>query len=349
MIERIFKDKISCIFLSLVISLNLLGFYSFLLLPAIASAQQTENSEAYCRDLTVPDPQNAGERIDRYIKLGIPIPGFTQTIEDKDGNKIHVVKDLSCYIYYFYKYFASVVGILAAVMIIWGGFKYLTSFGNPSRISGAKEQITSAIIGLFITLGTYVILFTINPSIVNLRMPAVTSIKQIKQSTIWCADSIFGPPQECGKPEKNSEGQTCYWHVCDNENDVCVLEEKFVCRNARDFCYYKKISSKNYRSGSECSEVNKYLERAGFRNIICRPYEITPGGEKQQHCNLSEILKCPVAYERASCENCGEELCKDGYSKCKEPEEEIVGTVVDFICCGSEAFPTHYICTSLNE
>lgn len=43
-----------------------------------------------------------------------------------------------------------VVGIVAVVMIIWGGFKYITSGGDSSNVSGAKNTLVYAIVGLII-------------------------------------------------------------------------------------------------------------------------------------------------------------------------------------------------------
>jgi len=46
--------------------------------------------------------------------------------------------------------FSVVVGIVAVIMIIWGGFKYITSGGDSGNITSAKNTIIYAIIGLVI-------------------------------------------------------------------------------------------------------------------------------------------------------------------------------------------------------
>lgn len=46
--------------------------------------------------------------------------------------------------------FSIIVGFVAVVMIIVGGIKYITSGGESSNISGAKNTIVYAIIGLII-------------------------------------------------------------------------------------------------------------------------------------------------------------------------------------------------------
>ncbi|HEU0080781.1 MAG TPA: hypothetical protein VFQ72_02025 [Candidatus Paceibacterota bacterium] len=56
--------------------------------------------------------------------------------------------------------------IIAVVMIILAGFKYMYQESIDGK-SDAKEQITNAFIGLFVILGSYIILKTINPALVD--------------------------------------------------------------------------------------------------------------------------------------------------------------------------------------
>lgn len=46
--------------------------------------------------------------------------------------------------------FSWVVGVVAVIMIIVGGFKYITSGGDSGKITSAKNSIIYAIIGLVI-------------------------------------------------------------------------------------------------------------------------------------------------------------------------------------------------------
>lgn len=46
--------------------------------------------------------------------------------------------------------FSVVVGIVAVIMIIFGGFKYITSGGDSGNVSSAKNTILFAIVGLII-------------------------------------------------------------------------------------------------------------------------------------------------------------------------------------------------------
>ena len=49
------------------------------------------------------------------------------------------------------------LGILAIIIILWGGFRWLTSGGNEEKIGEAKKIITAGIIGLVIIFTSYAI------------------------------------------------------------------------------------------------------------------------------------------------------------------------------------------------
>ncbi len=50
-----------------------------------------------------------------------------------------------------------VIGILAVVMLIVGGFKYTTSSGDPGKVDEAKKTILYAVIGLIVAILAFAI------------------------------------------------------------------------------------------------------------------------------------------------------------------------------------------------
>jgi hypothetical protein len=46
--------------------------------------------------------------------------------------------------------FSAVVGIIAVIMIIYGGFKFITSGGDSTKVTSARNTIIYAVIGLII-------------------------------------------------------------------------------------------------------------------------------------------------------------------------------------------------------
>ncbi len=51
----------------------------------------------------------------------------------------------------------GLIGIIAVVFVIIGGFKYMTSQGEPGRVQQAKNTIMYALIGLAVTLSAFAI------------------------------------------------------------------------------------------------------------------------------------------------------------------------------------------------
>ncbi len=59
--------------------------------------------------------------------------------------------------------FSLIVGIVAVIMIIFGGFKYITSAGNQEKVKSAKQTLVYALIGIIIVaLAQIIVKFVLN-------------------------------------------------------------------------------------------------------------------------------------------------------------------------------------------
>ncbi len=47
------------------------------------------------------------------------------------------------------------LGVIALVLIIYGGFMWMTARGNEEQVTSARTLLTSAVIGLIIIIGSY--------------------------------------------------------------------------------------------------------------------------------------------------------------------------------------------------
>lgn len=112
----------------------------FLFLPAISSASEL--------NLTYPT---------------IDIPGVGKVT-------LSLGMDLNRLVAWFYYFIVGIAGFAAFIMLVWGGFRWLTSAGNPAAISDAKDRIFSALLGLLIILASYLILKVINPELLMLNL-----------------------------------------------------------------------------------------------------------------------------------------------------------------------------------
>ena len=70
------------------------------------------------------------------------------TAEDED------VRDMAVTIV---KYLITFLGIIAVVIILYGGFVWMTAAGNDDRVSKAKNIIIAGVIGLIIVIAAFAI------------------------------------------------------------------------------------------------------------------------------------------------------------------------------------------------
>jgi hypothetical protein len=58
--------------------------------------------------------------------------------------------------------FSVLVGVVAVIMIIWGGLRYITSGGDSAKITSAKNTIIYALIGLVVVaLAQFIVKFVL--------------------------------------------------------------------------------------------------------------------------------------------------------------------------------------------
>ncbi|MDD3284764.1 MAG: N-acetylmuramoyl-L-alanine amidase [Patescibacteria group bacterium] len=107
------------------------------------------------------------------FKPEVPIPGFQDEVE--------ISPDLlATYISAVYNYVLYLAGVMAVIVIMIGGFQWVSAGGNESKIGEAKERIVGAIIGLVITLGSFLLLKTINPNLVVTKSLNVGIIEPVE-------------------------------------------------------------------------------------------------------------------------------------------------------------------------
>jgi hypothetical protein len=107
---------------------------------------------------------------DYYCPLA-PLPGTT---DDKGGIDIKK-QGIPGYISGLITLVIGLIGVLSVLMIVVGGIEYMSTVQVGEK-EGARARITNAIFGLVLALGSYAVLNTINPNLVdlNVSLPNVT-------------------------------------------------------------------------------------------------------------------------------------------------------------------------------
>ncbi|GEM_PF-1873257 len=107
--------------------------------------------------------------------------------------------DVCGFVSNFYTFSLMIAGILAFGAIVYGGVKYTFAAGNPSGQSEGKEWVKSALLGLLLLVGAYVILNTINPGLVKSGSSCLSALPGIAPSP-----SPSPTPPNDGLPPPNS-------------------------------------------------------------------------------------------------------------------------------------------------
>ncbi len=94
------------------------------------------------------------------VKMGVP--GGPETYSEENG--------LQKYVSGIFTWAIGVAGVCALIMVIFGGYQYMASASNPELKKVAINTITQALIGLAIAICTFVLLKTIDPSILGLQL-----------------------------------------------------------------------------------------------------------------------------------------------------------------------------------
>ena len=121
--------------------------------------------------------------------------------------------DFPAYVKALYAFAIFSVAIAALLMVMIGGFIYVTAAGNTSQVDKGKEFIKDALIGIVVAFGSYLILYVINPNLVNINLDSLRKLTMTSGGATWGPSPTPTPP---GEPMKTGDcsgyilsGPTC--------------------------------------------------------------------------------------------------------------------------------------------
>ncbi|HPW39651.1 MAG TPA: pilin [bacterium] len=131
-------------------------------IPVSVYGSECNTGQMLCHDKCIPDTE------------------FCLNVSVGDIETMSLSNILADYIVMWYNFIIGAIGILATVMIMYGGLKWLTSRGNSAAIGDAKEKIFSALIGLVLVFLSYTILYLVNPNLTVIKTPNIGQSMAIK-------------------------------------------------------------------------------------------------------------------------------------------------------------------------
>jgi len=131
------------------------------------------------------------EAQDVILKPNVDLPGYSGEISFEEGTTVNIAR----YVKAIYDYGISIGAILATVVLMAAGVIWLTSSGSQEKIGQAKNMISGSIIGLILLLGSYTILNTVNPELVDFYIDDIGNIAELElgccQYTSWLVPPTF--------------------------------------------------------------------------------------------------------------------------------------------------------------
>ncbi|MDA1024472.1 MAG: peptidoglycan DD-metalloendopeptidase family protein, partial [bacterium] len=138
--------------------------------------------------------------------LSIQIPGFAGFTQPRSDQGTLTVNFIAEYIGAVYTFLIRVGALIAIVLLMVGGFQWMTSRGGPA-IGQAKQRISTAFLGLTLLLSAAAVLTIIDPNTVNFKPLSLVEIDPLLfQSTAGEEGATGGADNErCLQAERNAK------------------------------------------------------------------------------------------------------------------------------------------------
>ncbi len=276
-----------------------------------ATGQRNDAANATCND----------SKSDGIIFIpNVDIPVFFE------GKQEIGPESIGLYINAVYKYGAGFAGVVAVFMIVFAAWQWIIAAGNSGKIENAKDTIISALIGLALLFGGYLLLSQISSRLVDLQsLDGMTPIK-----------SRFLKDDTCEPLEKKDCQSTsdCYWSEVEQRcgiNSMCDISIDLA-------------RSKNYTGRLLCC-ADKFALKGEFADTcgrICGPeYEDVEGDDleeckakycgvmdgEESACKMFQPVFCEWDEDDDTCDEFGGQRGIDG-DDCDDPTDCLPG-----FCC----------------
>jgi hypothetical protein len=152
---------------------------------------------------------------------------------------------LGLYLQYWYGFLIGTIGILAAIMIMAGGFIYLTSGGDKGKAGEGQKMISSAITGIVLAFGVYTILYLVNPELLKIKIPSINPVTVDK----------FNLPNLPGSEGTPQAGKG-------------LADQSTLCATGRQVIDYSQLTYTDTGCNNFSAEQNQYFEKYGQPNSV---------------------------------------------------------------------------------
>ncbi|MDA2921736.1 pilin [Patescibacteria group bacterium AH-259-L07] len=206
----------------------------------------------------------------------VEIPGS----KFKPGEEIVITKEGTSFAEYlsaFFDWSIRAIVLIGVVMIMVGGFQWMTAAGNAPKVGQAKARIISALIGIGLALGSY--------SILNFISPSLTRLEGIKLGEPLGRKELLAGLSEspCGKCGSN---EICVYEVVEIRGTIrgeCkggrLITNALQCGFVHETANIRTVGNK-CSIGEQCSieaSKTKLLPTTDYKEAKCLKAETVAG------------------------------------------------------------------------
>ena len=134
---------------------------------------------------------------------------------------------LPIYARYFLVFLIACSGFAALFVFTKGGFDFITSVGDSGKTSEARKSMTSAALGLLIVLSYFIILYTINPTLVlfDINMISTVYLERLTPGVYLCVKDVDIPHAYTleGINEPNKDDKERNAKIIKDANENCLI------------------------------------------------------------------------------------------------------------------------------
>lgn len=112
--------------------------------------------------------------------LNVPIPGLDLKDSIEQTDEVTESTTLGLYVNALYKYLLAAGAVLAVVMVIIGGFQYMTAGGSKKGVTTGKQRINNALIGLVILFAAFTVAYLVDPRTVVFGPFSIPNVNRIE-------------------------------------------------------------------------------------------------------------------------------------------------------------------------
>lgn len=233
--------------------------------------------------------------------------------------------DVAKYIRYIYYFLVTIGGLLALGALVYASVRYVTSAGRPEAMNDAKDQIFAALLGLLILLGSWVILNSISPNLVVLRLPLLKPPLTTLSPGVWlCKQAKGGEFSSAWQSIESFKTKEKELETASKENQEAII---------------KSLQDLSRQTDEALASINKECYLVDSSGNIRRDYDnkvthvyLVPGKEGNEFRNYGAVLfveqsfkgKNQIAYTQQIYQVPQEKVLNSGSNAISEPSSIIL-------------------------